>query len=275
MSEAIKTKILKALFLAIKPIAKSLLHSGIGYKEFSDIAKSAFVEVATDDYGLRGRPTNISRVAIMTGIARKEVGKIRESNLDFVAELSIRESPMSALLHHWSSDPAYIDEDGKPKDLQYEGENSFVSLVRACVGDIPPGAIRTELARAGCISELDGKTIRCEKRAFIPAEIDERLVLGLDSSIHSLADTVAFNCNPARIGKPRYQRLASVDGIPADRLAGIQDVASRRLHEFCEDFDAYLSLEEDKVRGKPDSGIQVGVGLYYYELFPPKSKEEL
>jgi hypothetical protein len=272
MSETIKIKILKALFVAIKPIAKSLLHSGIGYKEFSDIAKSAFIEVATDDYGLRGRPTNISRVAIMTGITRKEVGKIRERNLDLVAEISISESPMSVLLHHWSSDSAYIDKDGKPKDLQYEGKNSFVSLVRGCVGDIPPGAIRTELVRAGCITELDNKAVRWVKRAFIPSAIDERLVLGLESSIHSLADTVAFNCNPARTGKPKYQRLVSVDGIPADRLAGIQEVASSKLHNFVEDFDAYLSLQEDKVRDQPDSGIQVGVGLYYYELFPPNAK---
>jgi hypothetical protein len=272
MSEAIKNKILKALFVAIKPIAKSLIRSGIGYKEFSDIAKSAFVEVATDDYGLRGRPTNISRVAIMTGIARKEVGKIRDRNLDLVAEISIRESPMSVLLHRWSSAPEYIDEDGKPKDLQYEGENSFVSLVSACIGDIPPGAIRTELARAGCISESDSKLIRLEKRTFIPSGIDERLVLGLESSIHSLSDTVAFNCDPERTRKPKFQRLASVDGIPADRLPGIQEVASNRLHKFCEEFDGYLSLEEDKVRGEPDSGIQVGIGLYYYELYPPNSK---
>lgn len=273
MSEAIKTKILKALFVAIKPIAKSLLRSGIGYKEFSTIAKSAFVKVATDDYGLRGRPTNISRVAIMTGITRKEVGKIRERNLDFVAEISINESPMSVLLHHWSFDPAYTDNDGKPKDLQYEGVNSFVSLVSACVGDIPPGAIRTELLRAGCISELDNKVIRQEKRVFIPEDIDDRLVLGFDSSINSLADTVAFNCNPLRKSKPRFQRLVSLEGLPVDRLADIQATASSKLQTICDDFEGYLFLEEEKAHDEPASDIQVGIGLYYYELSLTNSKE--
>jgi hypothetical protein len=272
MSESAKNGILKALFVAIKPIARSLLRFGIGYKEFSDIAKSAFVQVASEEYGLRGRPTNISRVAIMTGITRKEVGKLRDSNLDLVAEISIKESPVSVLLHHWSSDPAYLDDAGKPRDLKYEGSDSFVTLVGACMGDIPPGAMRTELKRIGCVSELEGKLLRLEKRHFVPSENDDRFVLGLESAIHSLGTTVAFNCDPDRQANPKFQRLVSVDGMPVHKLANIENVATVKLQKFSEDFDDFLSSEESQLRGESDNVAQVGIGLYYYELFPPKSK---
>ena len=83
MSSPLQNKILKALFVALKPLAKSMLRAGIGYREFSDIAKAAFVLEASEGYGLRGRATNISRVAIMTGIARKEVKKVRDNCKQF------------------------------------------------------------------------------------------------------------------------------------------------------------------------------------------------
>ena len=64
-------------------ICRLLLRHEIGFREFSDLAKAAFVQVATEDYGIRGRPTNISRVAVMTGLTRKEVKRLRDFNVEF------------------------------------------------------------------------------------------------------------------------------------------------------------------------------------------------
>jgi hypothetical protein len=80
MQDTAKNNVLSALLKALRPIARFLMKSGIGYREFAEISKSAFVDVATSDYGLRGRPTNISRVAVMTGLTRKEVKRLREKN---------------------------------------------------------------------------------------------------------------------------------------------------------------------------------------------------
>ena len=64
MQNDIQRQILGAVLLVIRPIARALLRAGIGYREFAEICKTAFVDVAGKDYGLRGRPTNISRVAV-------------------------------------------------------------------------------------------------------------------------------------------------------------------------------------------------------------------
>ncbi len=37
-----------------------------------------YVEVATRHFGRRGRPTNVSRTAMLTGLARRDVRKQRE-----------------------------------------------------------------------------------------------------------------------------------------------------------------------------------------------------
>jgi hypothetical protein len=75
MQDNSKNIVLSALLKALRPLARILMQSGIGYREFSEISKSAFVDVATTDYGLRGRPTNISRVAVMTGLTSKRSEK--------------------------------------------------------------------------------------------------------------------------------------------------------------------------------------------------------
>ena len=78
MEDNSKNRVLAALLKALRPVARILMKAGVGYREYAESSKSAFVEVATSDYGLRGRPTNISRGSVMTGLTRKEVKRLRD-----------------------------------------------------------------------------------------------------------------------------------------------------------------------------------------------------
>ena len=98
MGTNIQSKILSSLYLALKPIVRMLLRAGIGYREFAEIAKAAFVDEATSGYGLRGRPTNISRVAVMTGISRKEIKQLKDTSVSQLSLSSITRAPGSQIL---------------------------------------------------------------------------------------------------------------------------------------------------------------------------------
>ena len=67
-----------ACLAVLRPLASMLLKCGMTWKEFSDVSKSVFVEVASGEYGIDGRPTNVSRVSILTGISRKEIKRQRD-----------------------------------------------------------------------------------------------------------------------------------------------------------------------------------------------------
>ncbi len=154
MRDNIQRQILDALLVALRPIARALLRAGIGYREFAEISKTAFVDIATKDYGLRGRPTNVSRVAVMTGLTRKEVRRIRDKSAAGDATLVVRSTPMGVILHRWYSEQEFLTSDGRPKVLDFDGDDSsFSDLVRKYGGDIPPGAMRTELKRINAIRE--------------------------------------------------------------------------------------------------------------------------
>ena len=100
MQEKLKQQVLDAFLLVMRPIVRILLRYGIGYREFVEVTKTAYVDVASSDFGLRGRPTNISRVAVMTGLTRKEVKRLRDKIASGDSKISVKTTPSSHALHH-------------------------------------------------------------------------------------------------------------------------------------------------------------------------------
>ena len=72
MTAANTSQVLAATHQWLKPAIHVLLRCGVTWKEFSELARSTYVEVATQRFGKRGRPTNVSRTAVLTGLARAE-----------------------------------------------------------------------------------------------------------------------------------------------------------------------------------------------------------
>lgn len=254
-----------ALLAALEPIVRALLRSGIGFREFSEVAKTAFVQVATKDYGIRGRPTNVSRVAVMTGLTRKEVKRLRDIDPKGIAHIPKRSAPAD-LLHYWHTDPDYCDQYGVPRPLPYEGTGiSFVNLVKRCAGDLPSGAMKTELKRVGAVVEHDDGMLRAEKRYFIPGKVDDRLELGLHLGIATIGSTIAFNCDPNRKGPARFQRISDSDVIDKDNLLNLQQKLSGQMDGFLANIDQQFSdVEADSRLSGQLNFCRVGVGVYFF-----------
>ena len=268
MQDKIKKQILNAFYLVLRPLAKILLRYGIGFREFSEIAKSAFVDVASSEYGIRGRPTNISRVAVMTGLTRKEVRRLRDQNEDGERSVVLKTTPLTTVLHRWYSEDEYLDEGGRPLPLPFAGEGvSFSSLVRKFGGDIPPGAMRTELKRVGAISEDDDGTIRAIRRAVHPKANHENLCTSLAHGVYPLISSIAHNTNP-ELDEPTWAQLTAFTAdIRESELSRIRRISVDRLTDVVESFDdvfmAYESIDRDSEASEANRPIAVGV--FYFE----------
>jgi hypothetical protein len=249
-------------------MARILLRFGIGFREFSEIAKTAFVDVASSDYGLRGRPTNISRVAVMTGLTRKEVKRLRDKIEGGEETLVIKATPLSEILHRWHSEEEFLNSNSRPKPLPFAGDHcSFSSLVRKFGGDIPPGALRTELKRVGAIKERDDGVLELIKRSVMPSGLDERLVISLIHGAYPLLSTIAHNVNPERETESWPQLTAFTQSVRKADMPRIRRISSDRLTEITESFDdlfmAYEALHESE-EGFVDQSL-VAVGVFYFE----------
>lgn len=266
MQDAIQRKILDALLLALRPIARALLRAGIGFREFDEIAKTAFVDIATKDYGLRGRPTNISRVAVMTGLTRKEVRRLRDKSAAGQGTMVVRPTPMATILHRWYTENEFLSEAGTPAELKFDGSGvTFSSLVRKYGGDIPPGAMRTELKRINAVEETEDGSLRPLKRNVIADDVEERLVTGLARILYPAALTVAHNTATSK--DPWVQRIVFTDNVRSEDVKRIKRIGTDRLIEFTESIDdlfaAYETLYESQ--NSPEPGRFVGVGVFYFE----------
>lgn len=148
------------LLKLLQPLARIVLHFGIGFREYIELSKAAFVAVAGEDFGVHGRPTNSSRIAAMTGLTRKEIGRIRRKIESGESAETERSSPVNEVLSAWRSVNEFLDKRGRPRRLPLKGDRaSFESLVRQFGGDIPEGAVRKELQRIEVV-ELAGDTLR-------------------------------------------------------------------------------------------------------------------
>lgn len=261
-------RLLRVVFEVMRPFARLLLNAGVSYKQFADVARLAFVDVAIRDYGLRGRETNLSRVSVMTGIGRRQVAELRtrvQTALQGKIEVGVAPSD---ILHFWQQDPEYVGDDGLPLTLPFEGADpSFSALVKRYGGDIPTGAMRAELKRVKAIHETEEGRLSLVKPYFVPGDVQERLLVSLTHNVKCLLATVAYNSDVPRRGPGRIERFVYTDQLTdkqVERLRySIRDSVERYTKEVDEDFAKLEALNRSK--GRTPCGRNVGVGVFFFE----------
>ena len=269
MQEKLKQQVLNTFLLVMRPVVRILLRYGIGYREFAEVVKTAFVDVASSDFGLRGRPTNISRVAVMTGLTRKEVKRLRDKLKSGDTIIAVKTTPLADILHHWHAQPEYTSADGSPARLPFSGvEGSFTSLVRAYGGDVPAGAMRTEMKRVGVVRELEDGYLEILDRTFKPESDHEGLIAVLVHGAYALLSNIAHNTDPNRNEGTWANRFAYTQEIRKDQAGQLRRITRDRIGEFAESIDdifmAYESRNENE-NEESSSKDAVAIGVFYFE----------
>lgn len=264
--EALRPRLLEALGRVLEPVVLLLLKSGISWREFSDLAKEKFVTVATESFGIRGRPTNVSRVAILTGLGRRDVARLRRARERNVAAQGFMSKP-TQLLHAWNHDPKYLDPSGKPRDLEIEGaDGSFAELARQYAPDIPLVAMIKELRAAGAIEPVEGKRLRVLKRSYIPHELNENLIRLWGSVLHDLGTTFEHNMYRTAADPPRFERRAISLRVDPKALPHFREMLEREGQAFLERIDDWITAHEVRAESnEPGTGIRLGVGVYHIQ----------
>jgi Family of unknown function (DUF6502) len=275
MRSPVQQALVQSLASVLRPIIRLLLNAGIGYSEFAAVAKEVFVRVASESFGLRGRPTNISRVSAITAISRKEVSRIRKRERDDRWTPDMETTPANTVIHYWHFDPAYSDTPGVPRALPFQGSPSFSSLVAEYAGDIPPGAVRTELQRAGTIRQLPNGFLIPDRRYFYSPQFDSDFVKRIAFSLANLCSTVAHNAElnkdsaiteeeNDRLG--RFERCAWTERMSSEMIEAFRTWVRTEGTSFVERADAWIGENElQKTDWQDDARRVVGVGVYYFE----------
>lgn len=254
-----------ALRLLFRPIARIMLRAGVNWQELADICKATYVEVATEDFGIRGRPTNISRVAILTGLSRREVRRLRNLLQGENVEVFARINYATRVLAGWYQDDEFLGADGKPLPLPPSGETgSFASLCEKYSGDVAATTMMKELKHVGAVAESPDGMLTVKMRTYMPTMMDPERMLSSGSVLEDMGYTIAYNLHRSEKDPGRFERRATNTRIPAKELPEFRNFIETEGQEFLERVDAWLS--EHEIRDNDESKtIRLGMGAYWIE----------
>lgn len=264
----VKQALLAAYRHLLTPLVRILLRNGISYLEFAEVARQVFVDVAGRDFTLPKRKISLSRIAIMTGLSRKEVARLaREGqHLKRISEVGDL-NRVTRVLQGWYTDGDFTGPYGVPLDLPFEEvgrKPSFSELVRRYSGDMPARAMLDELVRVSA-ARIEGESglVRVLSRSYIPEKLAPESIRRFATVAHNFIDVLDVNLHKPAPGKGRFERVVYADnGLTPTDLAEFERLVRERAPHFLIEIDDWLSSRTEPAPGSPRT--HSGVGMYHY-----------
>ncbi|MFZ1386610.1 MAG: DUF6502 family protein [Thiolinea sp.] len=260
-----------AFYQILKGLMRILYRKGVAFGEFTQLAKQAYIDAVEDELINAGERATTTRIAVITGLTRKEVTQLRQTEL---TEAPPRFNRVLRVVNAWLNDPAFLDSEGQPAVLAFRGvEPNFEQLVQRYSGDMSSFAMLDEMRRVKLVESLEGGTVRLLSAVFIPDAEDEAQLQLLGSDVSLLVMTIDHNLI-APSDERYYQRKVSYNNLPEEALPAFRAFVRKDAHQLLLRFNQWL-YEHDRDSNPSVQGsgrMQAGVGIYYFEQ-PTDTKE--
>lgn len=261
-SGASQQRLVRAIYRIGRALARIAIRHGLSAKDVYGIFKKAYVDVAREDYGLNGRPTNKARVAALTGLTRVEVARLIDEVTPGSGEYS-SQHPLRRLVEHWLHRAPWASVAGEPLPLPVSGTpNSFEALVSSAGGDIAWQTLLKELLRMG-VARRDGDTVSLTQTGFVPVGGDLEALSFMGEDVASLLTTFDWNLHHGA-DAPLFQRAATfvrLDDAGWDKLNALAQDEGQALLERVHKTLTPHQPDDDG----PTSGM-TGMGIYIYRV---------
>lgn len=274
--EDLRQQLKKAYRRLLNPLVRILIRNGITASETCELVRLVFVDAAnSQEFQLPGRRLSDTRVAILTGLSRKEVNRLKVE--DTTATQGTNLSRVGRVIAGWNQDPEFTGPYGLPLPVPYEDDPeidapSFCELVKRHSGDMAPRAMLDELLRTGLVEVDDDGLIRNTGRTYIPSKLDPEAIERLGKVLARIADTLDLN---NQIDDPQFGRMerhVETDiGLTEEQYQQFNVYLREKSQQLLETLDNWLGMQEGRI-GKgprtmpPDASrlLITGVGVYHF-----------
>jgi hypothetical protein len=267
MAESVKDHLRQALALMLKPLVRLMIAQGVTHAEFAETTKEVYVETALRHFEDAGR-VNKSRIAILTGLTRKEVKNVIDRTLEEALPDKNYSRP-ERVLTGWFSDPKYTGPYGIPLELPYESVQqdgpSFVKLVREYSGDMAPRQMLNELLVSGSVIEVEGR-YKAVRRMYKFSALSPEFIKRLGQVGYRVFSTAAKNIDKEMEGSGYFDRMVFADeGCTQEVIDEFDKYIKVRGQELLEEIDVWFSSRNEKNERdveKKDTGLYM---VHYVE----------
>lgn len=269
----LKGPFVTAIRRMLRPVVRQLIAYGVTYPAFNRLVRELYIEVADEHFALPFKRQTDSRVALVTGINRKEVSQLRRRRkTKTVDAVEVEDTVMTHVIGRWMAGPPYASAEAHPHRLPYEASSaraaSFARLVREVGPDVPVRSVLDELLHIGVVELLPDGDVCLRREAHVPAadaegKLTKLTLLGSDPA--EVFSTIAHNIEHPEA--PRMQRKVVYDNIGADAVPVLSKAARDIGEEFIRRANTLLAAyDRDRNPDAPGGKrVRVVLGTYYFE----------
>lgn len=159
---------MSAVEAVFRPLARALADHGVSIAEAESLFRAVCVHQVALALGVRGKRPNASRIALVTGLNRKQVSQILKHSPRVDPALKTR-CRANEVLAGWHGDRTFAPK-AKPLVLPIKSTErkrpSFWMLASRYAPDVYPGLMIRELSRVGALQKLQDGRVRARMRHY-------------------------------------------------------------------------------------------------------------
>ena len=213
-----------ALRRLLRPLVRSLVSHGIIFPAVVELLRELYVDIASKEFVVEGKQQTLSRIALMTGVTRREVRRLVNHETEHEA-IPQSLSLSARILSIWLGHKDYLDNQDRPLPLPLtaSGDNpSLERLVASVSKDVRARAVLDEWLRQGIVT-MSGYVVRLQETALIPNQ-------GFEEKIYyfgrNLRDHIAAGTHNLEDGaEPFFDRAVYYDRLSSRSIEELRQFA--------------------------------------------------
>ena len=257
--------LVKAVILLCTPLIRLLIEKGITFPQFRELMKELYVEVADQQFSLDDKKPSDSRIFVLTGIHRKDIKRIRTQDKQEDQQIISSASLSGELVARWSSMPEYLDEKGKPRSLQKNGnatEAGFEQLVSSVNKDVRPRVVLEEWLRLNIVRLKDDYVV-LNKSAFVTNKEFKEMAYYLGHNVHDHVASCVSNILSEE--EPMLERSVYYASLTEKSVNKLNDIASKKGDDLLQHLNKQAIKLYDADKHKDDAKYRIRLGVYWHQ----------
>lgn len=267
-----KEAVLNVFASLVRPLTRVAFEYGISASEISGVVRRTYIQSLEARLMEQKRATTDTRLAVVAGLTRSEVTALREasrSGAPHSLRATVSLDQVTNLLTVWHTHSGFSGAYGLALELDLvptpgSPRRSFGDLIAAACPGADPEGLLDELVAAGSVEVLDGATVRCLSRAYLPQSADVKRIERMGRFLESVTGSFVHNLLRVQPEPLFFERaVVSDDAISETGRDRFMALASERSQELLTEMDTFLT----RLAGteKSDAGKKYGVGIYFFE----------
>jgi len=267
-----KEAVLSVFAALVQPLMRVAFEYGISAGEIAGVVRRVYIQSLEARLREQKRPTTDARLAVVAGLAKADVSALREASR-MGAPHSLRSvvslDQVTSLLTVWHTQPGFSGAYGLALELDLQPtagspRRSFRELIEVACRGVDADALLDELVAAGSVEVIDGNTVRCLSRAYLPQGADVKRIERMGRFLASVAASFVHNVLRLNTDPVYFERAVTSDEpLTESGRDKFMSLTGERAQELLAELDTFLTRLAATERS--DSGKRYGVGIYFFE----------